>query len=115
MCLFALVHAPGTFSHASIKRRDLLGNVLEQVDSNLVVLNLSQQTDSADLLGGFQPVEPRHALLPLLDHFQVTSIDPVFTVLSSSSSWCMAFMHDVCIIPSANTQSEGSLGDIMSF
>jgi midasin len=39
--------------------------------ANLVVLNLSQQTDSADLLGGFQPVEPRHALLPLLDRFQV--------------------------------------------
>lgn len=37
----------------------------------MVVLNLSQQTDSADFLGGFQPVEPHHALLPLLDRFQV--------------------------------------------
>jgi len=35
-----------------------------------VVLNLSQQTDSSDLVGGFKPVEPRDALLPLLDTFQ---------------------------------------------
>ncbi|EIE25917.1 hypothetical protein COCSUDRAFT_12734, partial [Coccomyxa subellipsoidea C-169] len=48
----------------------LVQQIAEQVGTNLVVLNLSQQTDSADLLGGFQPVEPRHALLPLLDRFQ---------------------------------------------
>ena len=42
-----------------------------QVGTKLVALNLSQQTDSADLLGGFQPVDPSHALLPLLEHFQV--------------------------------------------
>ncbi|GFH33487.1 AAA domain-containing protein, partial [Haematococcus lacustris] len=30
----------------------------------------SQQTDSSDLLGGFKPVEPRDALLPLLAPFQ---------------------------------------------
>ena len=35
-----------------------------------MVLNLSQQTDSSDLVGGFKPVEPRDALLPLLDTFQ---------------------------------------------
>lgn len=44
-----------------------------QVGARLVVLNLSQQTDSADLLGGFRPVEPREALLPLLDRFQASS------------------------------------------
>ncbi len=43
-----------------------------QVGTKLVALNLSQQTDSADLLGGFQPVDPSHALLPLLEHFQVS-------------------------------------------
>ena len=32
-----------------------------------MVLNLSQQTDSADLLGGFRPVQARDAVLPLLD------------------------------------------------
>ena len=41
-----------------------------QVGAKLVVLNLSQQTDSSDLIGGFKPVEPRDALLPLLDTFQ---------------------------------------------
>lgn len=39
--------------------------------TKLIALNLSQQTDSADLLGGFQPVDPSHALLPLLERFQV--------------------------------------------
>ena len=45
-------------------------NVVVQVGAKLVVLNLSQQTDSSDLIGGFKPVEPRDALLPLLDTFQ---------------------------------------------
>jgi hypothetical protein len=37
--------------------------------ARLVVFNLSQQTDSSDLLGGFRPVEPQDALLPLLEPF----------------------------------------------
>lgn len=36
----------------------------------MVALNLSQQTDSADLLGGFRPVQPAEAMLPLASHFQ---------------------------------------------
>lgn len=40
-----------------------------QVGAKLVVLNLSQQTDSSDLLGGFRPVQPAEAVLPLLDRF----------------------------------------------
>ena len=40
-----------------------------QAGANLVVLNLSQQTDSSDLLGGFRPVEARDALAPLLPAF----------------------------------------------
>lgn len=55
-----------------------------QVGVTLVVLNLSQQTDSADLLGGFQPVDPSHALLPLLEHFQVR--DDVFCSTGETSS-----------------------------
>ena len=35
----------------------------------LVAFNLSQQTDSGDLLGGFKPVEARDALGPLLPQF----------------------------------------------
>ena len=42
----------------------------EQVGAPLVVLNLGQQTDSSDLLGGFRPVQPRDALLPLLARLQ---------------------------------------------
>lgn len=40
-----------------------------QVGAKLVVLNLSQQTDSGDLLGGFRPVQPAEAVLPLLERF----------------------------------------------
>ena len=36
-----------------------------------MVVNLSQQTDSSDFVGGFRPVEARTALLPLLGAFQV--------------------------------------------
>ncbi len=39
------------------------------VGAQLVVFNMSQQTDSSDLLGGFRPVEPQDALRPLLDPF----------------------------------------------
>ncbi len=34
-----------------------------------MTLNLSQQSDSSDLLGGFRPVEARDALAPLLQPF----------------------------------------------
>ena len=39
------------------------------MQAKLVVLNLSQHTDSSDLLGGFRPVEARHSLAPLLPAF----------------------------------------------
>ncbi|KAL3144110.1 hypothetical protein ABBQ32_003901 [Trebouxia sp. C0010 RCD-2024] len=48
----------------------LVQRLADQVGAKLVVLNLSQQTDSSDLIGGFKPVEARDALLPLLDSFQ---------------------------------------------
>ena len=35
----------------------------------MVVLNLSQQTDSSDLVGGFRPVQPADAVLGLLASF----------------------------------------------
>ena len=68
-----------------------MGNYLSlvQVGIKLVVLNLSQQTDSADLLGGFQPVDPSHALLPLLEHFQV-SVD-IFCSIEETSSKCFSY------------------------
>lgn len=41
-----------------------------QAGVNLAVLNLSQQTDASDLLGGFRPVRPTDAALPLFERFQ---------------------------------------------
>jgi midasin len=37
--------------------------------AHLVALNMSQQTDSSDLLGGYRPVGAGEALLPLLEGF----------------------------------------------
>lgn len=47
----------------------LAQQIARQCGAKLVVLNLSQQTDSSDLLGGFKPVDARDALLPLLPRF----------------------------------------------
>ena len=52
-----------------------------QVGASLVVLNLSQQTDSADLLGGFRPVQPAEAFRPLLARFA-----PLFAATFSKGS-----------------------------
>lgn len=41
-----------------------------QVGCKMVVLNLSQQTDSSDLLGGFKPVPAGKQMMKLLRHFQ---------------------------------------------
>lgn len=39
----------------------------QQVGATLRVLNLSQQSDSSDLMGGFRPIDPATTVLPLLD------------------------------------------------
>ena len=40
-----------------------------QVGVKMLALNLSQQTDSADLLGGFRPVQAGEAFYPLVERF----------------------------------------------
>ena len=40
--------------------------IAAHVGAKLMVLNLSQQTDSSDLLGGFKPISPKDVLLPLV-------------------------------------------------
>lgn len=47
----------------------LVSRISEMVGRPLVAFNMSQQTDSSDLLGGFKPVDARDALLPLLNPF----------------------------------------------
>eukprot|EP00798_Chlamydomonas_sp_ICE-L_P024872 gene24872-10533_t len=46
-----------------------LSHVANLVGAQLVAFNMSQQTDSSDLLGGFKPVDARDALLPLVEPF----------------------------------------------
>jgi len=43
----------------------------EQAGNRLVVINMSQQSESSDLLGGFKPVDVRLLCAPLLDEFEL--------------------------------------------
>ncbi|KAM9966569.1 hypothetical protein ACTFIR_006789 [Dictyostelium discoideum] len=43
--------------------------IADQLNQKLVVLNLNQQSDSSDLIGGFKPVEMRLLCLPLKNRF----------------------------------------------
>ena len=47
----------------------LVQEIAKQVGAKMVVLNLSQQTDSSDLVGGFRPIHPADAVLGLLGDF----------------------------------------------
>ncbi|XP_075233650.1 midasin [Lycorma delicatula] len=43
----------------------------KQTGNSLVVLNMNQQSDSADLLGGFKPVDMKYVLSPLREEFEI--------------------------------------------
>ncbi|KAL5417777.1 hypothetical protein PMIN06_004114 [Paraphaeosphaeria minitans] len=43
----------------------------EQLGRNLVAFNLSQQSESGDLLGGYKPVNVRSLVIPMKDEFDV--------------------------------------------
>lgn len=47
----------------------LVARIAELVGAPLVPFNMSQQTDSSDLLGGFKPVDAHDVLLPLVAPF----------------------------------------------
>jgi midasin len=47
----------------------LVQEIASQVGSKLVVVNLSQQTDSSDLIGGFKPLQPADPVVKLLPGF----------------------------------------------
>ncbi|KAJ1674767.1 AAA ATPase midasin, partial [Spiromyces aspiralis] len=59
-----LVGETGTGKTTVVQRlADIMGE-------KLVVINLSQQSDSSDLLGGFKPVDIRMLLVPIKDEFE---------------------------------------------
>jgi midasin len=47
----------------------LVQEIASQVGAKLVVVNLSQQTDSSDLIGGFRPLQPADPVVKLLPEF----------------------------------------------
>ncbi|CAN0878069.1 MDN1 [Linum grandiflorum] len=48
----------------------LVQNLAKMLGQKLTVVNLSQQSDVADLLGGFRPVDPRSICIPLYNEFE---------------------------------------------
>ncbi|KAK9734478.1 hypothetical protein RND81_04G142700 [Saponaria officinalis] len=48
----------------------LVQNLAARLGQKLSVLNLSQQSDVADLLGGFKPMDPQHICIPLYKEFE---------------------------------------------
>ncbi|MCO5587040.1 hypothetical protein L7F22_040985 [Adiantum nelumboides] len=48
----------------------LVQHLADQVAMPVIVMNLSQQSDSADLIGGFKPVEAQQVCLKLLERFK---------------------------------------------
>ncbi|KAL2899650.1 Midasin [Bienertia sinuspersici] len=49
----------------------LVQNLASRLGQKLTVLNLSQQSDVADLLGGFKPMDPQYVCIPLYKEFEV--------------------------------------------
>ncbi|XP_071901315.1 midasin-like isoform X1 [Coffea arabica] len=48
----------------------LVQNLAARIGQKLTVLNLSQQSDVADLLGGFRPIDAQSVLIPLYKEFE---------------------------------------------
>ncbi|KAJ3407421.1 AAA ATPase midasin, partial [Chytridiales sp. JEL 0842] len=48
----------------------LVQYLAKRTHNKISVMNLSQQTDASDLLGGFKPVEPLTIFRPVMDQFQ---------------------------------------------
>ncbi|XP_021720497.1 midasin-like [Chenopodium quinoa] len=48
----------------------LVQNLATRLGQKLTVLNLSQQSDVADLLGGFRPMDPQYICVPLYKEFE---------------------------------------------
>jgi midasin len=49
-------------------------HLAERTGRQLLVHNLSEQSDSSELIGGFRPVQLRHVLLPLVSRFEATFV-----------------------------------------
>lgn len=56
---------------AGTGKTSLVQHVADQLGYKLAVINLSNQTDASDLLGGFKPMEVGLALLALVSRFDV--------------------------------------------
>ncbi|KNA10543.1 hypothetical protein SOVF_143350 isoform A [Spinacia oleracea] len=53
----------------------LVQNLATRIGQKLTVLNLSQQSDVADLLGGFRPMDPQYICVPLYKELEILFSD----------------------------------------
>lgn len=68
-CLFLLEEVTHTVTTPSFTTLLSAARTVLQAGAKLVVMNLSNQSDSSDLLGGFRPMQPGLALVPLAAQF----------------------------------------------
>lgn len=48
----------------------IVQQLADTVGQNLIAINMSQQTESGDLLGGFKPIDSKSLAIPLLENFE---------------------------------------------
>ena len=65
-----------------VGKTSLVQHIASQLGQKLTVINLSQQSEAADLLGGLKPVTTRSLVLPLVERFEAL-FDETFSLLKN--------------------------------
>ena len=65
-----------------VGKTSLVQHIASQLGQKLTVINLSQQSEAADLLGGLKPVTTRSLVLPLVERFEAL-FDDTFSLVKN--------------------------------
>ncbi|KAF2497757.1 P-loop containing nucleoside triphosphate hydrolase protein [Lophium mytilinum] len=80
----------------------------DQLGRKLVPFNLSQQSESGDLLGGYKPVNIRSLIIPMKDEFD-TLFDSTFSRRRNHREWkrvCKLWREALRMLETAHAESE---------
>lgn len=87
-----------------VGKTSIIQHVSDLLANKLVVLNLSQQSDSSDLLGNYKPVDMRDLMMPLHDQFEsifrrtydadsnrrfLDEVTNLYTTSRKPTDWCL--------------------------
>jgi hypothetical protein len=72
--LLACAHSRPLFALPPLRRTSVIQHLADRLGQRLVVVNLSQQSESSDVLGGFRPVHVRHLLMPLKEEVSAVAV-----------------------------------------